>query len=93
VLRELAKEKGHIGAAIAAEVKRGELRRFYVKQVERGPRPRYTAASSWKPSFHASNPDRSSHLGDAIRAELNLAALGPALHYDQGPVRGQGARN
>jgi hypothetical protein len=38
VLRELAKEKGHIGATIAAEVKRGELRRFYVKQVESGPR-------------------------------------------------------
>ena len=38
VLRELAEEKGHISAAIAAEVKRGELRRFYVKQIESGPR-------------------------------------------------------
>jgi len=34
VLREAAKTKGQLSAAIAAEVKRGELRRFYVKQVE-----------------------------------------------------------
>jgi hypothetical protein len=32
VLRELAKKRGHISAAFATEVKRGELRRFYVKQ-------------------------------------------------------------
>ena len=35
-LRELAKENGQIHAAIQAEVKRGELRKFYVKQVETG---------------------------------------------------------
>ena len=34
VLRELAKDNGQTSAAIAAEVKRGELRRFYVKQAE-----------------------------------------------------------
>jgi hypothetical protein len=33
-LREMAKEAGQFSAAISAEVKRGELRRFYVKQVE-----------------------------------------------------------
>lgn len=35
-LRDLAKQNGQVSAAIAAEVKRGELRRFYVKQVENG---------------------------------------------------------
>jgi hypothetical protein len=33
-LRDKAEENGQMSAAIAAEVKRGELRRFYVKQVE-----------------------------------------------------------
>lgn len=33
-LRDMAKERGQINAAISAEVKRGELCRFYVKQVE-----------------------------------------------------------
>ena len=35
-LRDLAQERGQLNAAIAAEVKRGELRRLYVKQVETG---------------------------------------------------------
>jgi phage terminase small subunit len=34
-LRDRAEEKGQMSAAIAAEVKRGELRRFYVKQGEK----------------------------------------------------------
>jgi hypothetical protein len=34
VLREMAKNNNQLSAAITAEVKRGELRRFYVKQVE-----------------------------------------------------------
>jgi len=33
-LRDMAKSAGQLSAAISAEVKRGELRRFYVKQVE-----------------------------------------------------------
>jgi hypothetical protein len=33
-LRDKADARGQLSAAIAAEVKRGELRRFYVKQVE-----------------------------------------------------------
>jgi hypothetical protein len=33
-LRDKAEEKGQLSAAITAEVKRGELNRFYVKQVE-----------------------------------------------------------
>jgi hypothetical protein len=33
-LRDLAKSAGQLSAAISAEVKRGELRRFYVKQIE-----------------------------------------------------------
>ena len=36
-LRDAAYGRGQLSAAIAAEVKRGELRRFYVKQVETGP--------------------------------------------------------
>lgn len=36
VLRDEARERGNNSAAIAAEVKRGELRRFYVKQIETG---------------------------------------------------------
>lgn len=35
-LRDLAKNDGKWSAAIQAEVKRGELRRFYVTQVEQG---------------------------------------------------------
>jgi hypothetical protein len=35
-LRDLAKDDGKFAAAVSAEVKRGELRRFYVKQVEQG---------------------------------------------------------
>lgn len=35
-LRETAKNLEQISAAISAEVKRGELRKFYVKQVETG---------------------------------------------------------
>jgi len=35
-LRDLAKQEKQLSAAIAAEVKRGELRKFYVKQVESG---------------------------------------------------------
>jgi hypothetical protein len=31
-----AQQRGQLSAAIQAEVKRGELRRFYVKQVETG---------------------------------------------------------
>ena len=33
-LRDMAKNAGQLSAAISAEVKRGELRRFYVKQIE-----------------------------------------------------------
>jgi hypothetical protein len=33
-LRDAARAAGHMSAAITAEVKRGELMRFYVKQVE-----------------------------------------------------------
>ena len=33
-LRDKAKDANQFSAAIAAEVKRGELRKFYVKQVE-----------------------------------------------------------
>jgi hypothetical protein len=36
VLRDEARQRGQLSAAIQAEVKRGELRRFYVKQVESG---------------------------------------------------------
>lgn len=36
LLRDEARAEGKLQAAIAAEVKRGELRRFYVKQVETG---------------------------------------------------------
>lgn len=36
VLRDEARAEGKLQAAIAAEVKRGELRRFYIKQVETG---------------------------------------------------------
>ena len=36
VLREMAKTNNQWSVAISAEVKRGELRRFYVKQVESG---------------------------------------------------------
>lgn len=35
-LRDAAEAEGKFDAAIKAEVKRGELRRFYVKQVENG---------------------------------------------------------
>lgn len=35
-LRELAKQNGQLSAAITAEVKRGELRKFYIKQIEAG---------------------------------------------------------
>ena len=35
-LRDKAIEEGKIDAAIKAEVKRGELRKFYIKQVEHG---------------------------------------------------------
>ena len=35
-LRDAAKMAGQLSAAITAEVKRGELMRFYVKQVESG---------------------------------------------------------
>jgi phage terminase small subunit len=34
ILRDIAKSAGQLSAAINAEVKRGELMRFYVKQVE-----------------------------------------------------------
>jgi len=36
VLRDNAVAANQFSAAIAAEVKRGELRKFYVKQVEHG---------------------------------------------------------
>jgi hypothetical protein len=36
VLRDEARQRGQLSAAIQAEVKRGKLRRFYVKQVESG---------------------------------------------------------
>jgi len=35
-LRDAARTAGQLSAAITAEVKRGELMRFYVKQVESG---------------------------------------------------------
>ena len=35
-LRDDARQRGQLSAAIQAEVKRGELRRFYVKQIETG---------------------------------------------------------
>jgi len=34
ILRDAARTAGQLSAAITAEVKRGELMRFYVKQVE-----------------------------------------------------------
>jgi hypothetical protein len=36
LLREMAKADGDIKAAITAEVKRGEVKQFYVKKVEMG---------------------------------------------------------
>src|SRR5262249_10646029 len=36
LLREMAKAEGDIKAAIAVEVKRGEVKQFYVKKVEMG---------------------------------------------------------
>jgi phage terminase small subunit len=36
MLRDEARAEGKLQAAIAAEVKRGELRRFYIKQIETG---------------------------------------------------------
>jgi hypothetical protein len=36
LLREMAKAEGDIKAAITAEVKRGEVKQFYVKKVETG---------------------------------------------------------
>ena len=36
LVREMAKSEGDVKAAITAEVKRGELRQFYVKRVETG---------------------------------------------------------
>jgi hypothetical protein len=35
-VRDDARQRGQLSTAIQAEVKRGELRRFYVKQVETG---------------------------------------------------------
>jgi hypothetical protein len=35
-LRDKAEQRGQLSVAVQAEVKRGELRRFYVKQVESG---------------------------------------------------------
>ena len=35
-LRDDARQRGQLSAALQAEVKRGELRRFYVKQIETG---------------------------------------------------------
>jgi hypothetical protein len=36
LLREMAKAEGDIKAAIQAEVKRGEVKQFYVRRVETG---------------------------------------------------------
>ena len=36
LLREMAKAEGDITAAIAAEVKRGEVKQFYVRRIETG---------------------------------------------------------
>jgi phage terminase small subunit len=44
-LRDLAKNDGKWSAAIQAEVKRGELRRFYVTQVEQGDKGEFENAS------------------------------------------------
>lgn len=44
-LRDLAKNDGKWSAAIQAEVKRGELRRFYVTQVEQGDKGDFENAS------------------------------------------------
>lgn len=44
-LRDTAEQRGQMSAAIAAEVKRGELRRFYVKQIESGPRSPFAEMS------------------------------------------------
>ena len=49
-LRDKAEEKEQMSAAIAAEVKRGELRRFYVKQVESGPRSSFADMSDEEPA-------------------------------------------
>ena len=35
-LRDKADQRGQTNAAIQAEVKRGELNRFYIKQIETG---------------------------------------------------------
>ena len=35
-LRDVALQRGQLSAAISAEVKRGEVKRFYIKQVEQG---------------------------------------------------------
>jgi phage terminase small subunit len=72
VLRELAKERGHISAAIAAEVKRGELRRFYVKQIESAP-----------PNPFADLSDE--ELDEFIRTEA--AEVLPALQERKAPAR------
>jgi hypothetical protein len=45
-LRDKADERGQTNAAIQAEVKRGELRRFYVKQIETGDAGEFSRMSS-----------------------------------------------
>jgi phage terminase small subunit len=44
-LRDMAAAEGKYSAAVTAEVKRGELRRFYVKQVETGAAGEFSQAS------------------------------------------------
>ena len=41
-LRDLARERGMLSAAIAAAVKRGRLRGFYVKQIATGGADEFT---------------------------------------------------
>jgi hypothetical protein len=71
-LRDKAEEKGQMSAAIAAEVKRGELRRFYTKQIESGP-----------PNPFADMSDE--ELDEFIRTEA--AEVLPALQERKAPAR------
>ena len=67
ILRDAARTAGQLSAAITAEVKRGELMRFYVKQVESAHVNKFS---------HMSDEELEAFIRDGI-AELDASRRGP----------------
>ena len=78
-LRDEACQRGQLSAAIRAEVKRRELRRLYVKQVESGDPGEFARMSDDELRAFIAGQDKDFGLAKASNADVRTMSLQPAV--------------